>query len=357
MTQKESRVDRIFARLKDHPVVAAAIVASIVIISLAELKESIGKLMSPIPTNTGASPVQTPVAGTPSPVTVVEAAPLQAETQDSQDAMSKDIEINRLLDDAQDLITGRPGETALRLRVSLCVRQTVDNVHLEQARRKIYEAIKLKDLPTNHRAYLLLGLLYANKDEYRKALQVVDKALAAVPEEADLVSLRGELLFRMKRAEESLESFKLAVKLDPENAEYISNLSSMYHRLGELDQAQALAEEALRKDPYSVSGHINLGSIFRDKEQTEQAIMQFSKACRLDSTNADAHSHLGYMMAIKGDLAEAAKEYQVAIDLDPKCGHYFYNMGLIQRKIGREETAKQFIKRAEELGVSVAATP
>lgn len=330
MAKKETRVEHILSSLKNHPVVATGVVASIAIIGLATLKESLGKLMTPI---------------TPPVESVHNSTALE------------EIEVTRLLDEAQDLITGRPGETELRFRISLCARPPSDDARLELARRKIDEAIRREGLPSNHRAYFLLGMVYANKDKFEKALQVVDEALTAVPREATLVSLRGELLFQVNRIDEALPHFELAVKLDPENAEYISNLSCILHRLGELDRAQTLAEDAVRRDPSLVSGLINLGSILRDQGLMDQAVVYFGKACRLEPRNADAHGHLGYTLAAKGEFAEAVREYQAAIDLAPRCGQYFYNMGLIQRSLGREENAAQLIKRAEELGVKVALAP
>jgi hypothetical protein len=63
--------------------------------------------------------------------------------------------------------------------------------------------------------------------------------------------------------------------------------------------------------------------------------------------------HVGYTLALEGDLAEAVKEFQSAIDLAPHCGRYFYDMGLLQRKLGNMELGDPFVARAKQLGIQV----
>lgn len=48
MSQKETRVDRLLRRLKDHPAVAVVVVASLAIIALANLTAALEKLISPL---------------------------------------------------------------------------------------------------------------------------------------------------------------------------------------------------------------------------------------------------------------------------------------------------------------------
>lgn len=263
----------------------------------------------------------------------------------------EDIKVARLLDEAQDLMTKRIGETILQLRPALCARPHAEDARLEQARRKIDEALRYQPLPTNHRAYLLLALVLAHQGDYSGALEIIDEALTSVSDQHSLFAARGAIVFRLGQFRTSAHAFEIALELSPGNVEYQSSLGNVLQELGELERARRVLEDALRWDPSFVPAHINLGDLLRDQGSLDQALLHFQRAVLLEPNDADAHGHVGYTFALKGDLGEAVREFQAAIDRAPHCGQYFYNMGLVQRRLGNIEIGDHFVQRAKQLGI------
>jgi len=258
------------------------------------------------------------------------------------------VKVTQLLNEAQDLI----GETSLHLR-SLCARPRDQDLRLEQASRKIDEALRYQTLPTNYRAYCLLADVHTYRGDYPGALKIIDEALKSVPDEHTLHATRGNILFRLGQFRDSANALEKALKLSSENMGYQISLGYVLHKIGESERAERMLEGALQRDPSLVEAHLNLGDILRDRGLIDRSLFHFQRAVLLEPKDADAHGNVGYTYAIKGDLGEAVRELQAAIDLAPHCGQYFYNMGLVQRKLGSMEVGDRFIDRAKQLGIKV----
>lgn len=61
-----------------------------------------------------------------------------------------------------------------------------------------------------------IAYLYANQENYIKALALLDTAIDINPDEANLYDSRGEMLFRLDRTDEALEMYNEVLSRDPE---------------------------------------------------------------------------------------------------------------------------------------------
>src|SRR5262245_35084880 len=101
--------------------------------------------------------------------------------------------------------------------------QYVSQGRLDQG-EAICQAI-LQAHPNEHRIVHLLGLIAHQRGEHARALELIDKAIAADPNGADYHSNRGTVLMAMNRLDEAVAEFNRALELKSDFAEARLNLA------------------------------------------------------------------------------------------------------------------------------------
>ena len=103
--------------------------------------------------------------------------------------------------------------------------------------------------PTNTAALNALGYTLADRtDRYKEALELIDRARAAAPDEAAIIDSYGWVLYRLGRKDEALVQLRRAYTLmkDPEIA---AHLGQLLWEKGQHEEARKLFDEARRLDP------------------------------------------------------------------------------------------------------------
>ncbi len=162
-----------------------------------------------------------------------------------------------------------------------------------------------------------LGMWYAMKGEYDKALAEGERAIALDPGGSEVHFLYGIILARAGRPEEAIPMFQKAIRLNPYCPGY-------YHQ--------------------------SLGNALRDAGRFEEAVSAYNKAIPLAPDRILTHFGLAVTYTLAGRPEEAIPFYQKAIQLNPSGAFYFYsNFGNALRDAGRFEEAVSAYKKAFQL--------
>lgn len=167
---------------------------------------------------------------------------------------------------------------------------------------KGYQAAKLLGYAKNQvaeRVAAALGSLAqqaVDAKDYGKAYQIVDKAIAGDPNDANIYDLRGRIAEMDSTAgmKVAVEYYKKAVELDPNNVDALYNYARFY---------TSRAAEFISANPNMVDKDL------RPKIQPdlEEAIKYMEKAHQLDKERSDIKRMLGrvYYMLGQNDKADA----------------------------------------------------
>ncbi len=122
---------------------------------------------------------------------------------------------------------------------------------LKQYDRVEYHYRKTIELdPSNHSAKNNLAYLYAERNvNLEGALQLADEAIAAVPDSAAYLDTKGWVLYRLGRYEEAAAFIRKALAADPDSPDLHLHLGEVYLALKKLDQAVRQFELALKYKP------------------------------------------------------------------------------------------------------------
>ena len=102
-----------------------------------------------------------------------------------------------------------------------------------------------QDMPT---VYSYMGVALKDMEQYREALEVLEKGIELDNERTDLYNLKGFCHFKLKEHEQAIDSFQRVIELDPTSAIDYANIASNYRDMGEKGKAIRYYEMALTLD-------------------------------------------------------------------------------------------------------------
>lgn len=215
------------------------------------------------------------------------------------------------------------------------------------------------DSPT---AYALLGRVLAETDSLEAALAGYDRALAIVPQDAEILFGRAIVLQRMGRLVDALDSYQRALVHAPGQAEVWCNHGNVLFALRRFDEALHSFDEGIKRTPDVTLLHFNRGNTLSELGRMAEALAAFDHALTLAPDNIDVRNNrantrleagdidgaiadfrrmiadapgdprgyngFGQILQEQGHNAEAARQYQRAITLEPEFADARHNLAL-----------------------------
>ncbi len=189
-------------------------------------------------------------------------------------------------------------------------------------------------------------------NDLQGALQIMNDAVAAYPNEPLAYVGRGLMLDSLNRPDDAVADYTKAIELDPEDIGAYFNRAGVYRRLGDFDKAledyttnieldptipesyfiraevyieindndSALADynHVIQMDPNSVEGYINRGLFYENSGYPNEALQDYQHALKIDPQNGEAHVGIGNFYQNEDKPDEALTEYNRAIELNPQ---------------------------------------
>lgn len=160
---------------------------------------------------------------------------------------------------------------------------------LEDFREAIaqYQAV-LDGHPEHVRARAALARLYVLAGMPEKGMELAEAGLAASPDDASLLVVRGAAHVRMGNKAAALTDAQRAVELSPNDEYAVALLSSLHRDQGRIDDAVSVVRAGLEKLPRSVDLHIVLAELESGRQRLPEAEAQLKRVIELEP---DASRH------------------------------------------------------------------
>jgi len=194
------------------------------------------------------------------------------------------------------------------------------------AARRLYAEI-LKFDPRHFDALHMSGVIAAQTQEPRRALEWIDKALRVNPRHAGAHCNRATALQALKRPEAALASYDRAVALQPDHAIACCNRANVLAELGRSSAALAGYEQALALKADYPEAHFGRGNVQKTMGRLDEALLSYERALALRPAYPHAQVHRGNVLKELGRRDAALAAYQGAIALDPRCYEAHFNLG------------------------------
>ena len=217
----------------------------------------------------------------------------------------------------------------------------------------------------------------------QRALNRVDKALAAAPGSSRLLSLKAEILAQVKRYAESVDAAGQAIARSPAwwvpyhdlaRAELgrnrpeaavaaylrgieatrsapplVQQLATLREKMGSIDDAMALYEDWLKREPGSPVASNNLTMLLLTHRSADTASLDraLQLARRLEkSTQPEFLDTLGWVYYLRRDYAPSIEVLQRAVAAAPRAGALRAHLGLAQFRAGQRDVARASLRQA-----------
>jgi tetratricopeptide (TPR) repeat protein len=150
--------------------------------------------------------------------------------------------------------------------------------------------------------------------------------------EAEELRSIGDLLYALRRWDESEKKLLEAVKLDPNLASAYLSLGKLKRAQKDLSQAQRYFEKSIALDPNVYLSHYYLGRVLQDQNRAqdiETAVREYEKTVLLRPDSARFHAALAFLYSHIGKDKEAIAEYNQASKLEPKASSNYFHLSYI----------------------------
>jgi membrane associated rhomboid family serine protease/Flp pilus assembly protein TadD len=160
----------------------------------------------------------------------------------------------------------------------------------------------------------------------------------------------GAMLLSEHKTGEAIAELEASVRLRPDFVPARFELARAYFLHGDLANAEAELKQLLAASPTDQRALYFLGYVYLEEKQPGPARATFQKLVQIDSNSADGHFGLGAAFSFEGQYADALEQYMLVAKLDPQYQHVYYNIGMMQLKLGHHDDAIRWFLKQQENG-------
>lgn len=189
-----------------------------------------------------------------------------------------------------------------------------------------------------------------------RALEDLDRTLAAHPDHAFAHGVRGGVLVMLDRPEEGLEALERAMELDPDNRYARDQWIAALFRRGEalrvdrrLEEAERDLVRALELDDENVLAMGSLGAVYVDTQRPAEAEAVLSRALERVPDYAFGRNQRARARQALGRWDDALADAERAVAVEPENPSYSLLKAEILQALGRNDEALAVLDRAVDL--------
>ena len=169
---------------------------------------------------------------------------------------------------------------------------------------------------TRRDAFLLESTLLQQAGDDNGEARVLDKALAAFPNNPSVLYQRALMYERRDQVDLSVAEFRKILTIDPNNVETLNALGyTLADRTTEYQEALQLINRARAAQPNNAAIIDSYGWVLFKMGKPKEALEQLQRAARLQR-DPEIFAHLAEVMLALGDRAGALRVLEQAIKLD-----------------------------------------
>ena len=206
-----------------------------------------------------------------------------------------------------------------------------------------------KESPETLERLRSLGYVGGGSASVREAYTDADDPKRLI--ELEQTMTRAAEAFRQGRLDEAAGMYKSVIAKRPDTEDAYRRLALVYWRRGQPRDAVATLEAALKNGITQSEVRIKLGQYLAESGQPDKAIALLAGEAGDDP---DALVALGNAYQLGGRPADAIRTFKRLLDVDPKNGLAWENIGTSQLQSGDVAAAEASLRRAIELDRSLA---
>jgi len=200
------------------------------------------------------------------------------------------------------------------------------------------------------------GFLFIEDEQLTRGIRSLQRAAEIARDNGPLLSFMGEHFFKTGKTRRAQDYLTRAYEVAPGDIRVSLLLGLTCADEGDTERAKELLNRATRLGGSSFAAHYGLGRLFVAEKNWQKALREFKRALA-SKPSPEAHYALGclYYQLCRDSLG--ARHLRKAIEMDAAYGEAFYVLGLIHRRTGQENLAREAFERAGAVEVSQPTKP
>ncbi|MFA4985210.1 MAG: protein kinase [Candidatus Brocadiia bacterium] len=135
----------------------------------------------------------------------------------------------------------------------------------------------------------------------KRALELIDSAIAADPKSVDARIDKAGILMAMRDVEGCLKVINEGLALDPANPLLQRHLGSVLFAQGKLDEAEAAYKKCIAGNSRDSLVYLGLGNIYKAQQRLKEAEAAILKSLEISPLLAEAHNNLAWLYSTTTD--------------------------------------------------------
>jgi predicted O-linked N-acetylglucosamine transferase (SPINDLY family) len=162
-----------------------------------------------------------------------------------------------------------------------------------------------------------LGRALLDLGQVNEAMQTLQQAVVASPQNAGAFSNLGEAFRMSGNADAAIAHYRNAIAVDANCGEAYCNMGIVLAKKGRGLQAVACFEKAVAINPKSFSARFNLARMLQDTNRFDPAVEQCRAAIEIRPESGEAHNVLGNLLGIMGEVEQCIASQRQAVQFQP----------------------------------------
>lgn len=214
---------------------------------------------------------------------------------------------------------------------------------LSDARKAINTAHKAILLDNkNSMPYNQVAKFYTSVGMSDSAMIMYGKAIKYAENDTikhDHIISRGAAKSAVRKYEEALKDYQMALDFNPSNVAALNNIAATYDALGQNHKGIEYLKKVVDIDSTFIGAYINIGFIYSKMDSSDLAILYFDKALKINPKQALVYSNRGYAYYKKKEYTKALEDINYSIQLYPTNPYAYRNLALIYIALNKMQEA------------------
>jgi tetratricopeptide (TPR) repeat protein len=206
-------------------------------------------------------------------------------------------------------------------------------------------AENIRQNPSDPYGYFNLITLFVDTSEMDKAAQVANTAVAAFPQSAEALSMRGTVALSQDRSDDAYRDFSAAAQLAPQSPDPPFFMALVDYRQSKYGEAEKVLGKAVASGIEDSDLHYLLAECLLrvDSANVNRALAELNQAIALNPDSVSARVLRGSTLLETGHPQDALVDLKIARDLDPNpqrdTSNAIYLLGRAYMALGKREEA------------------
>lgn len=208
-------------------------------------------------------------------------------------------------------------------------------------------------IDNNHiNSIINLCVIYTNKNNYEKALELIDKALALKKDKLELLRDKSLLLYYLKKPDEAIIFAKKSLELNPKDIITYNNIGLILMSLKKYEAAKKILAQGLTLNPSNVYLINSMGRCYGYLNNSIKAINFFKQAIDLQPEAYQPINNLAGYFVESGEYEKSLIYYKKALKKDPQNLIILANLAKVYFHLNNDTLTKEYCKKCLNLDPS-----